>query len=363
MLWITVILATLLAVSLLSYSLSVYTTATEGAKAEYTGWEDVNGNWYPKSGTTSLTLTDGTQLTVKYEFEGTQFKIQPYDSEGQPYTALAGSMGTIALTEENPVKAYRWELPTQQGTTEVYRMELWKLRWTINVWTITKDWDRAMDWGGGTKIWIRINLNDDIWYFEDQPTEAYFGICAIVLQNFTVATGDPNQIEVYPESINELLNIEVPSGTTNPDEAFYEYQGKKLNPTMFRPYVNTWLRLDIFQPYIRKNIFGVIMEAEDASVQWKFDVYVFVVGKWIVQPEQSGDVGIHQGQVVKWANPFAFIGAWFTGLGNAIAEWFANPWNMLMFWTMVFVILIIILAVTGVLTPIVTALSSRRGRK
>jgi len=336
----------------------LYTTAFEGAKAEFTGWELYN-QWYPLTGWCNI-QADSTPLDVYYDFEGTSFTVSPQDANNQIWTKLCGGMGAISFAEgqeQKPVKEYRWQFDNDNGTVSVFRMELWKMRWGVNMWTVTHDWYKNLGYQN-VKIWERINL-EPIWYFEDQPNQVYFGVAAIECYNITFVSGTQAGLpQVFPASYGELLTIDVPSGTVPPEQAFYSYQGQRLNPDLFRPYVNTHISLDQFGPVIQRNILGIIYGGEDCSVRWLFNVYIFVVGEWVVLPETAGDIGTHEARSNLWS---------FLGLGGLL-DWLTNPFVQFWLWlTIVAIIIIIILASTGAIPGIIMALrtkpqATRKGR-
>jgi len=348
----------------LTIYLSVYSSGYEGAKINYNGaiWDGYN-YFGTSSGWVSARHNVGAEsLYINYRFSGATMVFNLATESGYRYTGLGSEMTAVQFPEgasQTPYKTYRWELTNDDGSVSVFEMELWILEWTVHTYSVTASIDRMACYSN-FEIWFNIDLQP-IWYFEDQPNEVYFGVAAIELKSFEVITDrdDLRQAtEVYPEASGSLLTIDVPSGTVPSEQAFYSYQGKRLNPDMFRPSVSTHTRLDSFGPVTWWD-WGWKMA--DASIKQVFTVHTFVVGEWTVPKEYAEEVGQHEGKTSP-AGPFAAFSAWLAGAVAGLGNWFANPFNQIVFWLVIAIIVMMVLAVTGVLTPIVWA-ALARGKK
>ena len=337
----------------------------EGPKTMFTGVEWYN-TWYPGTGTFGSTL-NGVSMTEHYDFDGVTGTTvgsitTTRDSDGKYLEGFKISTSGISGATGQPTgpeQAYTWDIVADDGSKDIFRMELWKLHWTVNAWSVTNNWADGCEWSN-LKVWIRVTLNDGTWYFDNNPDQVYFAVAAIEVDNWTRISeeGTIRTTQVSPSSQGELLTLD--NGESgDPTSSFYSYQGHALNPDMFRPYVNTWLSFDDFGPSVKVNLLGQIIGGADASVQWRFNVWCFVVGQWHVLPGYSGDAGQHNAGYDVTGNAIA---DWINGVLAGMGQWFANPLNAIAFWLIIVVIVVLILALTGVLAPIVQAATASKRR-
>ena len=110
-----------------------------------------------------------------------------------------------------------------------------------------------------------------------------------------------------------------------------------------------------FKPYLNVDFWTKALTYKWPSINLKFVVYVFVVGKWTIYfaEDEVPKLNPHTPPSLV-RDPWA----WLRGIG----EWFANPLNQL--W-LVFIIIVIVILVITILNPGIWAMliGWLRGRK
>lgn len=382
MVWLVIILIALLAGTgsltglraLMSYP--AYMTGYQGAHARYFGVRD-------DSKTYSQGLWDTTfrwQNPTDEGLEKTCLRLPP----------LAGEMTSVFIPSEsvgyqpswiepewllgasrikNPVDTYEWQLKDEDETL-FYRMELWRLKWYFSISSEpTGDRDIPLYEGvlstprnslKDAEIWFEFDLTP-IWYFNG-TTRAYFAIASVRLTDieFGALQGGKDEVthdsrlRVTPHSKSSILPIYYSAfGESRAEQNVHSYQGKELNPDLFR---------DKVYSYITLNDFGVSCWW-DWGWFWKADVVtmgldvdVFVIGEWKVKDVQ--DIPTEYGRTAK-------TGGEGFGWGAILGSFLGSPegrfWLLLLMGLGVFVALAIF--APWVLIALTSMLGARKPRK
>jgi len=200
-----------------------------------------------------------------------------------------------------PEKTYTWTINNADGSKDDYTMALYPLTWSIDFRTSTTSFQDIFDYLS-VPLNMKIDLNSKMWYFENQPTNVYFGIAAISLQNYQVVSTPAKipdtwplpllkstdaQAQINPSDLGDLLLITSPTNTETGVNAFYSYKDTALNPQLFAPSVTTSLNIVNLAPSQYETWTGVF-NGKDVNVHLVFKVDTIVVGDWKVQPTYQG---------------------------------------------------------------------------
>ena len=300
-------------------SIGSYITGYEGAKARFLGVQyggkvtrtgDTTIFWDPDSMSSGLPPISGEETAV----------FIPSESVGKQTSTFARSGADIkewllkSTTIKNPVNSYEWSNDIGGNVTAFYRMEEWQLKWffsissepsgseipAVSVPSHITDRKSIRD----AKVWFEIDIAP-MWYFADQSM-SYFAIAEMRISDLQMGgklTGkNPagaiiksgeyeakanSESRVAPQSANSILPIYLNAFGSEQDRAettAYSYQGKVLNPTLFRDSVYTYFTLDDFGVNAWFD-YGYWWKADVVTVA--VDVHVFVVGEWKVQDIQN----------------------------------------------------------------------------
>ena len=201
----------------------------------------------------------------------------------------------------NPIETYNWTVRLDNGTVIAYSMQEWLLKWFVS---ISYDWnsgdEAGLCFGCGdvrypdTLVWFKIMLNP-MWYYGN-ATQSYFGIAKITVDNVKLEAKDKQgntiqdtNLRVIPMSSGSILPLyDKPLGSSLGDleSQVYSYQGRVLNPQVFKPVVYTKIDLENFG----SKVTGHYITGKDAYgdvVTYSFNVYVFSVGVWKVKDIQQ----------------------------------------------------------------------------
>lgn len=267
-----------------------------------------------------------------------------------------------------------------ERTLEVYKefeVKRFKCDWAMNIWLTGKDAEITPDKESSSyydvNIWIKL-IPQRFGYFVDNPDQVYFAPCLVQLsQNaewvITDENGMPKEYpgiggvqDLTPEAAGETMGIFYARGGADVDldeSKVLSYQGAMLDPAIFRDEYWVYLSLNTFKPQSYWDPWGLKNVIRLPSVQLNFLVYVFVVGEWTVKMYSDEIVALEPHQT-EWRRGSM---EWFLiGLG----EWWENPFNKLLVFGTLFIILIVVLAVTGVLPVlfgVAKSASARRKKK
>ena len=131
-----------------------------------------------------------------------------------------------------PIETYSFNVTQSNGNKAVYDMTLWNLTWTVNFATST-DWMESdgpyMMSYQDRLVNTEIALNSAAGYISGSPSNVYFGIAAIALQNKTDLSQNSNcLVQIMPSSNKDLLSITSPTNGENPSDAFARALGVGL---------------------------------------------------------------------------------------------------------------------------------------
>ena len=289
--------------SLLVGTVGASTTYVSGFEAPTATFSNINNY----SGTGSykfINPADGSQWKMSYTVGGTNAVFQPYDATGNAHSDLDIAMGGISFANgvaTQPENSYVWTLTQPTGVKNEYAMALYPLTWSIDFQTSSTSFEHIYDYLN-YPVDLTIALNSGMWYFSNQPTSVYFGIAAITLEAYQVAStpvNPPNtspfplivnnaaQTSITPSDLGDLLTINSPTNSMTAEAAFYSYEGVALNPEMFAPSVTTSLIIANLAPSQYETWEGVY-SGGDVNVHLVFTVDTLVVGDWVVQPTYKG---------------------------------------------------------------------------
>jgi len=322
----------------LSMSSLSYTTGYEGVKARFAGvsYEGENHKGALWGSTFNWDADDKTKGLPDITGEMTSVFI-PKESVGAQPVTLGGKdisqwlLGTT--TVKNPVNTYEWEL-TKEGTTALYVMEEWELRWFVSI-SCDPDLPDEVEWATfpseiykrrelvDVEIWFELDLSP-VWYFEGTDT-TYFAIAQLKLAE-DVAMGGRHHKEGYTEEeVNKELSITpmsrqsivsiyrglFGSDANRAEKEAYSFRGKELNPDLFTDKVYAKLQLNDFGV---SSWYAMGNHWRGDVVTYAFAMRVFVIGQWTVKdvqdlPDEYGRTSKTGGLNVIAQNPFIqFLG-------------------------------------------------------
>ena len=284
--------------------------------------------------------------------------------------------GPWRIKIDEKTETFTNESGTVTRTIEIFKeFEIlrFKCDWSVNLWLDGKGAEISPDdWGESTysdlELWLRI-VPQRFCYFVDNPKQVYFAPALMQLsQNaewyYVDKDGDQHEDpsqggkqDIFPEAQGETLGIFYAKGAqeVNLQNEVLSYQGALLDPAIFRN--EYWIRFCLyrFRPTSFWNdplhLTGYTVHLP--STQLKFLVYVFVVGEWEVKlyTDEIKPLEPHQTQ---WArSPWDQF--WLD-----ISDFLKSPWGILFTLISVFLIVFVILAVTGTLPAIAMLILSRK---
>lgn len=295
-------------------SMDISTGYFTGAQGLSFGFGGVNRNneWW-SSVETGTSPYPGTQPSFK-EFGGTMFLDIDDAYEGMPQ--LRGAINQfVNLNEGNPDKIYDiWNVKT--GTQSIagitydvykeYQMMRYECNLTLTFWLAGTEWESYGKWAdgqvnpdwGGSSIWIRIARNQ-FTYFQDAEEKAYIAPAAIELYKDSILLpetdldGNTGWAAYYPQQQGDTMFIyyQRGGGGIDLDESdLLYYQGKALDPAIFRDEWWVKIELDNFSPDQYTTIFGGHID-KFPTVTQSYQFYVYVIGEWTTMFE-AGDVPV-----------------------------------------------------------------------
>jgi hypothetical protein len=254
------------------------------------------------------------------------------------------------LQPDKPYKTYEWTVDNGDGTSEKYQMELWLCTFDVNLLAkpdqtgvlSNESWNQRYR---DSEVWLKLSTGPD-WYIEGAQ-KTYYGLSYMELAQLTGCSD--TEMVVIPGAKWEALPIfqSLGGGQTTPATPV-TYQGKRLNPDIFRDEWYTCITLGSFGTYNHNFLDGSYMSD---SAQFRVLTHVFVVGEWTVRND-SGHVTdphtgpFYEGWVIAFENWVSGLLAWFNQLGE----------DLMMSLIYLLIAIIVILAVVAV----VAVISSRR---
>jgi hypothetical protein len=267
---------------------------------------------------------------------------------GDAYTHIINQFGGDPQPLE-PYRSYEWEV-IEGDEKHIYKMDLWLCSMEINLWAKPDPrpfWELFLPYEKAgryrdSEVWLRLETSNE-WgqYFEGVGVDnTYFGLGYVELAQIT-GTSDDEGLQVIPMAKWSAFDVYETLGGTGvspeePDSQAYEYQGATLNPAVFKKEWFTKVTLSSFGCYDYNALDG---SYKADSVNLKALVHVFVVGEWIVKPEEERDLEEHE---PPWK------AGWFVGTLTRIDDFISDPFNRL---KMAFMITLIIVVVIVVFFP------------
>ena len=244
-----------------------------------------------------------------------------------------------------PYKIYEWEIMEKEELHK-YRMELWLCSLDVNLWVkpdarpwwmLFEDYENQMRYDDA-EVWLKMEVGPS-WYFEDAEN-VYFGLGYMELAELTQANGQDNSLlEVIPESKWAAFDVYdslggIQEGADAPATQAITYQGKLLNPEVFRQEWYTKFTLSDFGCYDYSMLDG---SYKSDSIQFKILVHTFVVGEWIVKPDEEHDMEEHESSAYEgWLQSIEnWVGTPLGGLtlGAGIPLFLYGALMIVLFWT------------------------------
>jgi hypothetical protein len=348
--------------------LSSYTTAYEGAKAQFYGVQ-LSPGWSPEKQFYSLskdphlgelTFTNRQRYRASACSFDTSLQFDP-DAAKEFMCNLRGYMTSVFIplgsktdippewvpqefwrdsaSWSNPVDSWTWQVANKDNTTTVYRMEKWLTKWYV---TLAADWDSGPSvWSGmdeaqdrrycNAQVWVEFDISP-VWYFDVVPANTYFAIAKVELANYKEGRVDDKgnfdatrfeDMSVSPGSPGGILTLYTqPFGAEQaPSEsAFtaYTYQGTKLNPLYFRDKVYAHINLDNFGSSEYWDWASLIAKGD--AVTFGFTVTQFVVGEWTVKDTDNVDWDKFGEDSKVSKTGWSFIGDFIKWVGNGLSN-------------------------------------------
>lgn len=356
-----------------------YLTGTQGLQAEF------NSLYFNNTWCSASSRPDWAADASNWQF-GFELNFDPDESD-DGWPNLCATQQPFTVDTEVEPKHYTWQVDKgivtlRNGTRakKVYQFEMWRYRieWAVNIWlsgpeaeSSDRAWHGGISWEpnyGGSQIWIKLVPRSFV-YFEDNPDEVYFAPAYIGLESYEVisidkdnkeTTNDPDIlscVDLIPKASGETLGIYYERGgnPTDIEETLLSYQGMELDPEIFRN--EYWIHIDLltFKPWNHVDFWTKAHSYKWPSVNLKFVVYVFVVGKWTVYFTEDEVPSLRPHRP-----PSLVRRPW-----SWLTDWWSNPWTLL--WTGIFgfFVLLIVIAILaifapGALTAITRALFGRR---
>jgi hypothetical protein len=236
--------------------------------------------------------------------------------------ALGGS------TQPNePYRTYTWKLDNGDGTSTQYVMQNWLCTFDVNLWAkpdvmgplSTEHWNQRYR---DAEVWLKLSTGPD-WYFAGSD-KTYFGLAYMELAQFQ-QTGTDSGLVVVPGAKWEALPIftSLNGYSVNPATAS-TYQGKRLNPDIFRDEWYTCITLGSFGTYDHGWIDG---SYKSDSVTLRILTHIFVVGEWTVKNDVDHPIDPHQPPIeTGWLQ--AVIN-WVAGIIGGIADFSTETLKLL----------------------------------
>lgn len=264
---------------------------------------------------------------------------------GDAYTHIINYFGGEPQPDQ-AYKSYVWEVE-DGDETHIYRMELWLCSVDINLFVNpdSKPWSSLLPSEknsryAGSEVWLRLEASNE-WgqYFEDvNITNSYFGLAYMELARISGNTDDP-QLQVVPMAKWSAFDVYEQIGgegqrATSPTA--YKWEGATLSPGVFKKDWFTKVSLTNFGTYDWNRLDG---SYKADSIQLRALVHIFVVGEWVVKPEQERDMDPHTPPRKR---------GWFEDNIYNLDQWLKNPFNRLQFG---FILTVLIIGVILILSP------------
>jgi len=287
--------------------------------------------------------------------------------------------GPWRIKVDETTETFTNESGTVTRTVETFKeFEIlrFKCDWTVNLWLDGKHTEIDPDTGGEStysdlELWLKV-VPQTFCYFVDNPKQVYFAPALFQLShdakwyhidsdgNLDEDPAQGGKQDIFPEAQGETLGIFYAKGAEEValQNEVLSYQGALLDPALFRD--EYWIRFCLyrFRPTSFWNdpfhVSGYSVRLP--STQLKFLVYVFVVGEWEVKlyTDEIKPLEPHQTQ---WE-----ISPW-TKLFNDIAGFLKSPWGLAFMGISLFLIVLVILALTGSLPAIAMLVLGRSKKK
>lgn len=284
-------------------------------------------------------------------------------------------MAFVVLPDTNETLAH-WHVKVgETQTTEWYKdfqIDKYKAEWKINVWldgTYNEAYpDLANQWRDA-EVWIKVTPQD-FDYFVDNPSQVFFAPAYMTVKEAKWYSGqndgfqeDNSQAmkqDIFPETVGVAMGF-YPTRSqispVNPSQQALSYNGVLLDPQIFRD--EYWIRLgiDTFGADSQLVWFGLGgWDWKYPSLQLTFETDVLVVGEWEVKLDK-GEVIDLQPHVTNYDET-----GW-TEFARGFFEFWNSPLGWFLGLTGLVMTIIILLAVFGVLTPVLGLLAVVYGGK
>lgn len=263
----------------------------------------------------------------------------------------------------NPYKTYTWDVKLQDGTTEKYEMQLWLCTFDVNLYVKADRPTSLLAWPGSpevansrykdTEVWLKLKVGPS-WYIKGAE-EVFFGLAYMELAQFTSLSEGDRSLDALPKAkweafsmCDRLGNLKSTSQLTPTEQVEKIYKGCRLNENVFKDEWYTLITLTNFGTY-DYNWFDGSYKAD--SAQWRALVHVFVVGKWVVKPEEERDMEPHEPPEGE---------GWFVNLLNALSGFFSSPLGFFSLLLIGGIVILIVIILSGYLPMILVYLGSRR---
>jgi len=297
---------------------------------------------------------------------------------------LCASQTPVTVDTTSEPKIWQWKVPerteevsgsnathTWMKTFEIYReyqMMRYRCEWSINLWLAGPAGEAYPDTNRAwhdAEIWIKLEPTAFI-YFQDNPDQVFFSPALIQLQNiewFSYKTSKDTEArdfsisqyeDLIPKAEGETLGIYYNKGgapTGDMEQSYLSYQGKTLDPKIFRNAY--WIKLSLleYKPFSWFEWGGLAGWGwKYPSVKMKFLVHVFVIGQWTVRLEKGDIVELKVHETISPPPQSVDINRFL----RAIKEFFDDPWNKMF---MAIVVLLVCVAAILYFTPAGTGLA------
>lgn len=305
-------------------------------------------NFDPDSNTEGLPNIRGELRDIQIVKDLSEYEV------GDAMSHIVRDFGGI-IDENKAYKTYVWAVDTDGDGKDdkEYRMELWLCSMEVNIWA---DPDRSAWWTWSkevnnqhypdVEVWLKLEASQD-WgtYFEgvEGIENTYFGLAYLELAELT-KPDDRARLQVVPGSKWSAFDIYDNLGgyadsPDDPVEQAYIIKGAQLNPTVFKANWFTKVSLSDLGTYDYNILDGSF---KSDTVQVKALAHIFVVGEWVVQPEEERDLEEHE---PPWEE------GWLTSLVQRWAELMSSPLGRLRIaiWIAVVIVLVVIFFNPGLL--------------
>lgn len=333
--------------------------------------------WYDKTTTMNPNYKDyydtSKPFTVSARDFGDRLNFDPDSSDNFLPNLHMEQMGFTA-DRDFTSNVYTWNIKIGETQSETiykrFEIHRFKAVWEANIWldgSGNEAYPDAKRVWQDAEIWIRVIPNNFQYVVNipDNPTTVYIAPVYMAVDNAAWFSGkdDPNQAkdpsqaaaqDIFPEQRGVALGFyKTRRGVeTDVEDEILSYQGLQLNPDVFRG--EYWIRIGVDRFHADSNLeWGGLWgwNWKYPSLHLEFTIHVFVVGEW--------EVRLYKDEVPNLApHPVDYYETGWTQFINGLLDFANSPLGWLFGLTGIFILIVIILAVTGVLTPLLLIISS-----